>query len=208
MVEKIAAPSTLRLQLTGVGGHAGATLMPGRRDALLAGAEIALAVEKAATTTGSPDTVGTTGILRSEPGAVNSVPCRAYLEIDLRDTLVKTRDAALREIEQAARAICRRRRIKLEMERLNVDPPAICEAALVNAITTICRTQKISCRRMISRAYHDSLFMAQVCPTTMIFIPSYKGYSHRPDEYSSPQQIEKGVAILAATLAQCAGSRA
>ena len=208
VVEKIAAPSTLRLQLTGVGGHAGATLMPGRRDALLAGAEIALAVEKAATTTGSPDTVGTTGILRSEPGAVNSVPCRAYLEIDLRDTLVKTRDAALREIEQAARAICRRRRIKLEMERLNVDPPAICEAALVNAITTICRTQKISCRRMISRAYHDSLFMAQVCPTTMIFIPSYKGYSHRPDEYSSPQQIEKGVAILAATLAQCAGSRA
>ena len=46
---------------------------------------------------------------------------------------------------------------------------------------------------MISRAYHDSLFMAQVCPTTMIFIPCFKGYSHRPDEFSSPEQIEKGV---------------
>ena len=77
VVEKIAAPSTLRVQLTGVGGHAGATLMPGRRDALLAGAEISLAVEHAASNTGSPDTVGTTGVFRIEPGAVNSVPCRA-----------------------------------------------------------------------------------------------------------------------------------
>jgi len=44
--------------------------------------------------------------------------------------------------------------------------------------------------------------MAQVCPTTMIFIPSFKGYSHRPDEYSSPEQIEAGVKVLAATLAE------
>ena len=106
VVEKIAAPSTLRVQLTGVGGHAGAMLMPGRRDALLAGAEIALAVERAATTSGSPDTVGTTGVFRIEPGAVNSVPCRACLEIDLRDTLVKTRDAALQQIEAAVKEIC------------------------------------------------------------------------------------------------------
>src|SRR5260221_840591 len=131
VVEKIAAPSTLRLQLTGVGGHAGATLMPGRRDALLAGAEIALAVEKAATTTGSPDTVGTTGIFRIEPGAVNSVPCRAWLEIDLRDTLVKTRDAALVQIETAVKEICTRRKIEFTMERLNLDPPAISNAKLV-----------------------------------------------------------------------------
>jgi N-carbamoyl-L-amino-acid hydrolase len=200
VVEKIAAPSTLRIQLVGVGGHAGATLMPGRRDALLAGAEIALAVEKIATTTGSPDTVGTTGVFRIEPGAVNSVPCQAVLEIDLRDVLTKTRDAALQQIEQAARAICQRRKIKLNMERLNVDPPAICHPALVETISEICRAQKISFKKMTSRAYHDSLFMAQVCPTTMIFIPSFKGYSHRPDEFSSAEQIETGVRLLAETL--------
>jgi ureidoglycolate amidohydrolase len=175
--------------------------MPGRRDALLAGAEIALAVERAAKSSGSPDTVGTTGIFRIEPGAVNSVPCRALLEIDLRDTRVATRDAALKQIEKAARTICKRRGIKLEMERLNVDPPVICDAALVKMIFEICRKQKISCKKMISRAYHDSLFMAQVCPTTMIFIPCFKGYSHRPDEFSSPEQIKRGVRILAETLA-------
>src|SRR5439155_17250088 len=101
VVERIAAPSTLRIQLTGEGGHAGGVLMPERHDALLAGAEIALAVEQAALTSGSPDTVATTGVFRIEPGAVNSVPCRAWLEIDLRDTQVATRDAALKRIESA-----------------------------------------------------------------------------------------------------------
>ena len=79
IVEKIAAPSTLRMELTGVGGHAGTVLMPERHDAGVAGAEIALAVEKAVTSTGSPDTVGTTGVFRIEPGAVNSKPCRAAI---------------------------------------------------------------------------------------------------------------------------------
>ncbi|HEX3856322.1 MAG TPA: M20 family metallo-hydrolase [Verrucomicrobiae bacterium] len=201
IVEKIAAPSTLRLQLTGVGGHAGATLMPARRDALLAGAEIALAVEKIVSASGSRDTVGTTGIFRIEPGAVNSVPCKAYLEIDLRDTQVATRDAALKQIKNAAREICSRRKIKSKIELLNLDPPAICDSKLVEMISEICRAQKISCKKTTSRAYHDSLFMAQICPTTMIFIPCRKGYSHRPDEFSSSKQIEKGIHVLAETLA-------
>jgi len=201
VVEKIAAPSTVRLQLTGVGGHAGGTLMPGRRDALLAGAEIALAVEKTAFASGSPDTVGTTGIFKIEPGAVNSIPCRALLEIDLRDTNLAARNAALAKIEKHAREICARRKIKISFERLNVDPPAICDASLVQTVSDVCRELKISCRRMISRAYHDSLFMARICPVTMIFIPCRGGVSHRPDEYSSPEQIAKGTRVLAETLA-------
>jgi N-carbamoyl-L-amino-acid hydrolase len=201
VVEKIAAPSTLRIQLTGVGGHAGGTLMRGRRDALLAGAEIALAVENIALTTCSPDTVGTTGVFQIEPGAVNSIPCLAHLEIDVRDTNPATRNAALANIEEAARRICRQRKIKLTLERLNVDPPAICDAALVQTVSYVCRELKISAKKTISRAYHDSLFMARICPVTMIFIPCRGGISHRPDEYSSPAQIEKGTLVLAKTLA-------
>jgi N-carbamoyl-L-amino-acid hydrolase len=204
IVEKIAAPSTLRMRLTGVGGHAGAVLMPERRDALLAGAEIALAVETAARSSGSPDTVGTTGVFRIEPGAVNSVPCGAWLEIDVRDTQTGTRDATLEKIEGAAGEVCRRRAITLVLERLNVDPPAACADSLVQEIAGACRQAGVSCRRMISRAYHDSLFMAQICPTAMIFIPCRGGVSHRPDEYASPEQIETGVRVLAATLAAAA----
>ncbi len=205
IVEKIAAPATLRLLLTGAGGHAGATLMPGRRDALLAGAEIALAAETAATGSGSANTVATTGLFKIEPGAVNSVPCKAILEIDVRDTDRETRDAVLAQIERAAREICGRRKIGLKMQRLNADPPAICNGALVDMAIETCHSRNISCRKMISRAYHDSLFMARICPTTMVLIPCRKGYSHRPDEYSSPAQIEKGVRVLAGMLARMAG---
>ncbi len=205
VVEKIAAPSTMHIELTGVGGHAGAMLMPDRHDAALAGAEIALAVEQAARTTGSRDTVGTTGVFRIEPGAVNSVPCHAWLEIDLRDTQVNTRDLALRLIKEAATKICRRRGVKLKLSVLNADAPAICDSGLVELVAGVCRELRLPVKRMISRAYHDSLFMAQVCPTTMIFIPCRGGVSHRPDEYSSPGQIKNGVAVLAHTLARLAG---
>ncbi|HEY3861628.1 MAG TPA: M20 family metallo-hydrolase [Verrucomicrobiae bacterium] len=204
IVEKIAAPSSLRLRLAGEGGHAGAVLMPERHDALLAGAEIALAVESAALSSGSPDTVGTTGVFRIEPGAINSVPCRALLEIDLRDTNPASRDAALAQIEAAAARICQRRGIGLELERINVDDPAHCDPALVALVSSVCQDLGLPSRKLISRAYHDTLFMARVCPVTMIFIPCRGGISHRPDEYSSPEQIQKGVLALAETLRRLA----
>ncbi len=178
--------------------------MPERRDALLAGAEIALAVEKAARATGRPDTVATTGVFRIEPGAINSVPCRALLEIDLRDTELAPRDAALSQIESAAREICARRKIKLQSEVINADPPAACDPTLVALVEDVCRGQGLACAKMISRAYHDSLFMALRCPVTMIFIPCRGGVSHRPDEYASPEQIARGVAVLAETLRRSA----
>jgi N-carbamoyl-L-amino-acid hydrolase len=206
VVERIAAPSALRARLTGVGGHAGAMLMPERHDALLAGAEIALAVEQAALTSGSPDSVGTTGVFRIEPGAVNSVPCRAWLEIDLRDTRLSTRDTALKRIEAAMAAICAKRGVTLESERLNVDAPAVCDAHLVATVVAAGAELRLPVKKMISRAYHDSLFMAQICPTTMIFIPCRGGVSHRPDEYSAPEQIANGARVLALTLANLASS--
>ena len=180
--------------------------MPGRHDASLAGAEIALAVEKAALESGSPDTVGTTGVFRIEPGAVNSVPCKAWLEIDLRDTQLAMRDAALKRIEKSVGDICHRRGVTFELERVNVDAPAICDPHLVQTVVEVCGDLKLSAKKMVSRAYHDSLFMAQICPTTMIFIPCRGGVSHRPDEYSSPEQIKQGVEVLALTLARLAGN--
>jgi len=57
---------------------------------------------------------------------------------------------------------------------------------------------------MTSRAYHDSLFMSRLAPVAMLFIPSKNGYSHRPDEYSSPEDIARGALVLAETLAALA----
>jgi N-carbamoyl-L-amino-acid hydrolase len=204
IVTAIAAPATLRMTLKGAGGHAGATLMPGRRDALCAAAEIALAVEWAANSSGSPDAVATTGICKIHPGAVNSIPSQALLEIDIRDTKLDVRDTMVLSIRSAAMEICTRRNIDCTVDTLNADPPAQCDPRIIDAIDSACTQLGLSKQRMVSRAYHDSLFMARIAPTAMIFIPCRGGISHRPDEYAQPAAIEKGVATLARTLAALA----
>ncbi|RYD42196.1 MAG: M20/M25/M40 family metallo-hydrolase [Verrucomicrobiaceae bacterium] len=118
------------------------------------------------------------------------------MEVDFRDTNREARDKALAKIGDGTREICQRRGIEIDWQVINQDPPAICEPTLVALAESKAKAGGFSCQRMISRAYHDSLFMARICPTTMIFIPCYKGYSHRPDEYSSPEAIAKGVAVL------------
>jgi hydantoinase/carbamoylase family amidase len=192
------------VKLVGEGGHAGAVLMPGRRDAALAAAEIALAVEKAALESGSPDTVGTTGVFRIEPGAINSVPSRAMIEIDLRDTNLEIRGRAEAAIRAAIDEVSARRKVEATFDVINSDPPAICDPALVDGILSAASAHGWSASRMVSRAYHDSLFMASICPTAMIFIPCRGGWSHRPDEFSSVEAIDRGVRVLADCLRSAA----
>jgi N-carbamoyl-L-amino-acid hydrolase len=204
VVTAIAAPAAWRVHVEGEGGHAGAVLMPERRDAFLAAAEIALAVEAAARATGAADTVGTVGVCEVFPGAINSVPSRATLTVDVRDIDGSRRDAALEAIRQACEDIAARRRVSVVIEPLNADPPCQCAPAIIDAITAAATTQGLGSVPLISRAYHDSLFMSRVAPTGMIFIPCRDGVSHRPDEYASPEAIARGVAVLADTLAALA----
>lgn len=205
VVTAIAAPATVRIEIEGEGGHAGAVLMPQRRDAFLAGAEIALAVEAAAKATGAPDTVGTTGICDIFPRAVNSIPSRVRMDIDVRDIDGARRDGVLTQVNRAADEIAARRKVSLRQEILNADPPAQCDPDLVAAIERACDANGLAHQRMISRAYHDSLFMSMVAPVAMIFIPCRGGVSHRPDEYSSPEAVAKGALALAEALASLAG---
>ena len=201
VVTAIAAPASLRVHIEGEGGHAGAVLMPERRDAFLAGAEVALAVEAAARGTGSIDTVGTVGVCDVFPGAINSVPSRTTLGVDVRDIDGRRRDAALAVIRQACDNIAARRRVSIVIETINADAPCQCAPAVIEAITAAATARGLGAASLISRAYHDSLFMSRVAPTGMIFIPCRGGVSHRPDEYASPEAIARGVTVLADTLA-------
>ena len=201
IVTSIAAPATLRVSIEGEGGHAGAVLMPDRHDAFLAGAEIALAVERAAKGTGAIDTVATCGVCHVFPGAVNSIPSRVALEIDVRDIERPRRDAVLESIKSAVEDVASRRGVQVRQETINADNPARCDAGVLMALAGAARANQVSHREMISRAYHDSLFMAQIVPTAMLFIPCRNGWSHRPDEYASVEDIATGTAVLARALA-------
>ena len=201
VVERIAAPASLRLTIEGSGGHAGGVLMPDRRDALCAAAELILAIENAARGSGALDTVATVGKCDVFPGAVNSIPAKARLSVDIRDTDLQRRDKVMRSLEDACRATAARRQVAIHSELLNADAPGVCEPAIVAALAQGCEKQGFSFLRMTSRAYHDSLFMSRIAPMAMLFIPCRKGYSHRPDEYASPEDIARGALVLAETLA-------
>ena len=201
IVTAIAAPAAGSVTLTGLGGHAGALLMPDRRDALAGAAEVVLAVEGAALETGAIDTVATVGLCDVFPGAVNSVPSRVRLSLDVRDIDQARRDAVIAAIEEACTNIGARRGLAVVLEMLNQDPPTECSPDILIAIEQSCRAAGVSSKRMVSRAYHDSLFMARVCPVAMIFVPCRGGVSHRPDEYSTPASLARGTEVLARTLA-------
>src|SRR4030088_10511 len=201
VVTSIAAPASLRISIEGSGGHAGGVLMPDRRDALCAAAELILAIENAARTSGAPDTVATVGICEVFPGAVNSIPSRIRLSVDVRDTDIQRRDAAMDKIETTRDSISTKRQVSIHSEVLNADAPVHCAPELVKALSQSCRKHELKFIPMVSRAYHDSLFIARIAPVAMLFIPCRNGYSHRPDEYASAEDIVRGTLVLTETLA-------
>lgn len=205
IVTHIAAPASVRVIVEGEGGHAGGKLMPGRKDALTAAAELILALESAAKGTGSTDTVGTVGVCEVFPGAVNSIPSHVRLETDIRDIDGARRDSVLDAFNAACTEVARNRAVAVSTEVVNADPPATCDATIIAALEASAKEAGKSYSKMVSRAYHDSLFMAMVAPMAMLFIPCRGGVSHRPDEYASPEWIGAGVHVLARTLATLAG---
>jgi ureidoglycolate amidohydrolase len=198
LVTHIAAPASQRITVEGEGGHAGGRLMPGRKDALAAAAELILALEAAAKSTGAIDTVGTVGVCEVFPGAVNSIPSRVRFTTDVR------RDSVLAALQRAIDEVSARRGVAITTELINADPPTTCDPAILDALETSAKAAGKTFKRMVARAYHDSSFVACFAPVAMLFIPCRGGVSHRPDEYASPAWIGSGVHVLARTLAELA----
>jgi len=108
----------------------------------------------------------------------------------------------LAEIAAACEEIAARRGVRIAKQVVNADPPAACDPRVIAALEQAAGERPY--RKMVSRAYHDSLFMARIAPTAMLFIPCRGGVSHRPDEYASPEAIGAGVEVLAGALAELA----
>jgi hydantoinase/carbamoylase family amidase len=205
VVEAIAAPHDFRLTFDGAATHAGATPMALRHDALVGAAEAIVAIERIATDSTSGTTVGTVGVVRARPGAINVVPGTVSLDVDVRDSDTRAREAVVGEIVATARAIAIARGLTVTVEEIVIDTPVACDPTIFDATTAACDALKLPYRGMISGAYHDAMIMGRRVPVGMIFVPSRGGVSHHPDEYTAPEQLEQGVAVLAGTLRRLAG---
>ena len=204
VVTAIAAPHDLRLTLRGSATHAGATPMHLRRDALAGAAEAISALERLARASSSGTTVGTVGVLRVRPGAINVVPGEVELDVDIRDSDLAAREQVVEALLAATRGIAARRGLTLSVDPIVEDIPVLCEERVVAAAAAAAGELDLPFRRMTSGAYHDAMVMGARVPIGMIFVPSAGGISHHPDEHTDPDDLERGVQVLAGTLARLA----
>ncbi len=203
IVTGIAGPLWLRFILEGEAGHAGATPMNLRRDALAAAAEIISLIEAAAAQT--PAAVGTVGQLDLEPGGINIIPGKVRFSLDLRDIDEGVRDRVEGHILEGAREACRRRGVGLEIETLQRLPPAPCSDLVKGAVKRACERLGIRPRALPSGAGHDGMQLTDLCPMGMIFVRSRNGISHNPDEWSSKEDCALGADVLYWTVRDLAG---
>jgi allantoate deiminase len=203
IVTGIAGAVWFRFSLEGETGHAGATPMSLRRDALAAAAEIMGLAEAEASETGT--TVATVGQLSLEPGGINIIPGRVEFSLDLRDIDEGVRDGVERRIREGAQEICSRRGVALEVEVLQRMPPAPCSELVMDAAGRAFERLGIRPHALPSGAGHDGMHLTGLCPIGMIFVRSRDGVSHSPDEWSTKEDCAAGSDALYWTVLDLAG---
>ena len=198
VVTGIAGIHRLLVRLVGQPDHAGTTPMGLRKDALLAAAEVALAIETLA-----EGGVATVGRLEIRPGALNVVPGEAELWGEARSTDESWLEGFGRAIAQQTAAIGARRRLTASLSWISQKQPVLVSRWVAGAISEAAASLGIEPVALASGAGHDAALMAALGPMGMIFVPSREGRSHCPEEWTDLEQIGTGISVLAETVIIC-----
>jgi allantoate deiminase len=194
IVSGLAGPLWLKFILEGEVGHAGATPMSIRHDALTTAARVMLVIEAEAAKTGT--TVGTVGQVQVLPGGINIIPGRVEFSLDLRDISEVVRDEVEQNIREQAQQICETQGVKLTIEDLQRVAPAPCSVIVKNAAREAFEKLGLESYYLPSGAGHDGMQLLDLCPMGMIFIRSKNGISHDPAEWSSKEDCADGANVL------------
>jgi allantoate deiminase len=194
VVTAIVGQTRLAITLTGTAGHAGTVPMKLRRDALAGAAEIAVMVERMASTTDGM--VATVGSLAISPGAVNIIPGKVHFTLDLRTASDERRQSGVREFDRQARAIAARRGLVIDIATTHGIPTVPCDPRLQNDLAAAIQAVGGKDVRLTSGAGHDGMMFAKICPIVMLFVRCKGGVSHNPAEYASPHDMSLAVAAL------------
>ena len=179
-------------EITGLASHAGTTPMGSRRDAALGAAELALSVEKRASS--QPDVVATVGMLEVPGGSINVVPGRVRFSLDMRATTDAARDACVADVLAEAAAICGRRGLSLQLEETLRVAAAPSDATWQQHWEQAVLALGLPLLRLPSGAGHDAMKLHELMPQAMLFVRGLNaGISHNPLEASTNHDIELSV---------------
>lgn len=181
----------------GESNHAGTTMMEYRKDALVGAARLIDGFDKLAREYGN-QMVATVGTLEVTPGAVSVIPERVDMVLEIRNL---SAGRLARFVEDSKTMAQNLDGLTVTFEQLVGKAPVQCESALMERMEESCRSHGYSFCRMPSGATHDGNAMAMKMPIAMVFVPSRDGISHNRNEYTSWDQVEKGMTVLYDTLA-------
>lgn len=198
LVEAIAGAERLAVEVLGEAGHAGTVPMEARKDALAAAAEMVLAVER--TARGVEAVVATVGRLEVEPGAVNTIPGRVRFTVDLRSGEDARRAEASALLHASFLELARRREVAVRIETVHTTPAVPCDPQLLALLERACASIGRPVRRLVSGAGHDTMAIAAIAPTAMIFVRCRGGISHHPAEEAAAEDVAAALDLLEAAV--------
>jgi beta-ureidopropionase / N-carbamoyl-L-amino-acid hydrolase len=204
IVTAIAGLTQYRVQIKGSPDHSGGTPMELRRDALVAAAEMVLAVERLARSESVHRTVGTVGDLRVSPGMTVVVPGKAELWIDVRGVDDASKRRVLAGIDDTLTEVCGRRGLACERSVIIDDQALPMSRLVIDELRAAGRDLGLEPLAMPSGANHDARHLAAITEVGMLFVPSVGGVSHSPEEYTAIKDICAGVQVLAHALLRLA----
>jgi N-carbamoyl-L-amino-acid hydrolase len=207
VVEGIVAISWSRVIFHGVQDHAGPTPMRTRHDALVAAAAAIRGVREIPRRIGG-DMVATVGRVDLTPNIPNTIPGRVTISVDLRDPDDTNLDRALVLLDGVVKEAARAEGVRCELEHYWRVPRTPFHPDVVGAIEAAAKSLGCGHRRILSGAGHDAQYMAAICPTGMVFVPSRAGRSHCEEEFTPMDDIEHGANTLFLAAASLAGSAA
>ena len=151
--------------------------------------------------------VGTVGAMRIEPGVINAVPGKAELSVDIRGITARSKDRVATMVKQKAGAIARARGIGVEILPIREEHPVPLDKRLLRVTKDICDEKGLDYEIMPSGAGHDAMQMAKITPAGMIFVPSTRGISNNPLEWTDPEDICLGAQLLMETMIRVANNK-
>lgn len=199
IVEGIVAIHRYDVVIEGQVNHAGTTPMNERHDAMVAAAQVTLAVREIASRRQGRQ-VGTVGRVEVEPNSPNVIPGRVTMSVEFRDLS----EQVLRELGDAVKArgaaIAKDTGTAIAFTLASTNRPALATAGIQSAIGAAADASGLKSTRLPSGAGHDAQQIALLCPMGMIFVPSVGGISHSPKELTTWDDCANGANVLLKTV--------
>lgn len=195
IVDTVFGMHVLEITYSGLGNHAGASPMIGRRDPMSAFGEATVAIEKAALEAGH-GVVATIGKVIASPGGSNVIPDSVRFTVDIRSNDDARTNEAVETIRSLAKGIASQRDIDCTI-RDAADSSAIpFSRKVIDGMTELAEEQGINYKVMDSGAVHDTAMLAPYTEAGMIFVPSINGRSHVPEENTREEDLIRGTQFL------------